>query len=350
MKRTGTVNGMKLYDAIKERGNVELAVSNACKDHHKDISVIKIKENPDPYVDAVIDILENETFHYSRFRTKSIHERGKLRELCYTRTFPDRIIQHAVLQIVAPIILGTCVRDTYASQKGKGIHHGSMQIRKDMKADPEGTRYALKIDVHHYFPSIDRKTLFDMLKSKLKCRRTLDILHVMIFDVPEDNGLPIGLYSSQILSTFYLSKFDHYCKEKLGIKHYYRYMDDIVVLHSNKRTLHRILRFMREKLTSYGLEVKKNWQIYPVEDRGLDFMGYVMRHGFTLIRKRTKISYIKACNRIVHAIRHHETVTSHMIASKLSYEGMLTWCESYRLKSKYNGKVDRALEFGVDAI
>lgn len=79
-------------------------------------------------------------------------------------------------------------------------------------------------------------------------------------------------------------------------------------------------------------------------------MGYVMRHNFTLIRKRTKLSYIKSCNKILHALKHKIPITSHMIASKQSYEGMLTWCNSYRLINKYDGKVDRGLEFGVEAI
>lgn len=350
MKRIGAINGVKLYDLIKDRDNVALAVKNACRDHHRDPVVQQIKMNPGPYIDATLDILETESFHYSRFKHKTIFERGKKRELCYTRTFPDRIVQHAVMQIVAPILLGTCVRDTYAAREGRGIHAGMTQIREDMAADPEGTIYALKIDVHHYFPSVRRDVLFDALKRKLKCRRTLEILHRMIFECPGEDGLPIGLYSSQIFSTFYLSDFDHYCKEALGARHYYRYMDDIVLLGHSKPVLRQMLRLMERRLAVLGLSVKGNWQVFPVDVRGLDFMGFVIRHSHVLIRKRNKLAYIRACNTILHAVRHRESVTPHMLMSMSSYLGMIGWCDGRNLSHIHGGRVERALDLGADAI
>lgn len=113
-----------------------------------------------------------------------------------------------------------------------------------MQEDWGHTWFCLKMDVSHFFDNIDREILFEMIKKKIKCRRTLEILRRIIFEVPGNVGLPIGLFSSQILSVFYLSEFDHYCKEVLGIRYYYRYMDDIVILASNKNLLHNYLRFI----------------------------------------------------------------------------------------------------------
>lgn len=351
MKRIGHINGVKLYDLIRDRDNVALAVKNACKDHHRDPVVQQIKANPGPYIDATVEILDNESFHYSKFKHKVIHERGKARELCYTRTFPDRIVQHAVMQVVAPILLSGCVRDSYAAREGKGIHAGMMRVMRDLRHDPDGTKYALKLDVYHYFPSVKRDILFDALKRKLKCRRTLEVLSRMIYECPGEDGLPIGLYSSQIFSTFYLTSFDHYCKETLGARYYYRYMDDVVILGRSKTILRQNLRLIRMRLSVEGLDVKRNWQVFPVDVRGLDFMGFVMRRSHVLIRKRTKLSYIRACNRILHAVRHAEPISGHMLASKESYTGMVGWCESGKhLSNIYEGRVFRALEFGVEAI
>lgn len=351
MKRIGTINGVKLYDLIKDPDNVALAVKNACRDHHRDPVVQKIKANPLPYIEATIDILEQEAFHYSRFKHKTIFERGKQRELCYTRTFPDRIIQHAVMQVVAPILMGMCVRDTYAAREGCGIHKGMMRVVRDLRHDHGGTQYALKLDIHHYFPSVKRDILFDQLKRKLKCRRTLEVLSRMIYECPGEDGLPIGLYSSQIFSTFYLCSFDHYCKETLGVRYYYRYMDDAVLLGHSKSVLRQCLRLIRMRLSIEGLHIKGNWQIFPVDKRGLDFMGFVMRHSHVRIRKRNKIAYIRACNRILRAVRHNEPVDGHMMASKQSYTGMIGWCDSSKhLSNIYEGRVFRALEFGAEAI
>lgn len=350
MKRIGQIGGVKLYDLIKDRDNIAKAVKAACKDHRKDPAVQRMKENPEPYIEAVSQILEDEAFHYSKFRRKTIFERGKWRELCYTRTFPDRIVQHAVMQVVAPILLGTCTADTYAAREGKGIYHASVKVRRDLKTDPEGTQYCLKMDVRHYFDNIDRDILFNKLKRKLKCRRTLDILHAMIYECPGTRGLPIGLYSSQIFSSFYLSDFDHYVKEALGVLHYYRYMDDLVIMWRGKEQLHRYLAVIRNHMTSEGLEIKGNWQIFPVEARGIDFLGYVMRRRYARVRKRVKISYRRSCEQIIRCLKTHEPVTRHMVASKTSYEGMLSWCDARHLTNHYGGRVFRAVEFGLEAL
>lgn len=350
VKRVSQIDGVKLYDIIKSRANVLGAIKDACRDHAKDPAVINIKENPDKYADVVQEILETQNYRPSGFKQRRIFERGKWRELCYTRTFPDRIIQHCVLRVVAPILLGTCIRDSYAAIKGRGLHAGSVQIRKDLRADPDHTRYCLKIDVKKYFPSINREFLFQMVKRKIKCGRTLSLLETIIFECPGDSGLPIGMYPSQIFSAFYLCEFDRYCKQTLGLRHYYRYMDDIVVLGSSKNVLWNALRFMRRMLSSYGLTVKSNWQIFPLGIRGLDFMGFVFRHSHTRIRKRNKVKYIRVCNHIVRNIKYKLGLTAHMFASKISYEGMLNWCDSRNLLKIHGSKVYIALEFGPEAL
>ena len=256
------------------------------------------------------------------------------------------IIQHAVFNIVAPILHGTMTIDEYAAIPGRGTHRCSMNVRRDMKEEPWRTRYCLKMDIHHYFDNIDRNILFEMIKRKIKCRRTLDLLYTIIFDAPGTKGLPIGLYSSQILSVFYLSELDHYCKEVLGIKYYYRYMDDIVILESNKNLLHNYLRLIKRFLTKYKLELKHNYAIFPVEKRRLDFVGFVHNHDSAMIRKKTKLSYIKVCNNQIHRIKHHIPITRHIVDSRRSYEGIIGWSTDDSLLDKYSNKADMYIDFG----
>lgn len=348
MKRIKQIDGRDIYDLICDEENIEDAIKKACKDHAKDPAVIRIKQDPEPYIKAIKQILEDQSFHYSKFKHKTITERGKQRNLCFTRTFPDRIIQHTVFNIIAPILHATIIPTEFAAVKGRGTHACAMKVFKDMCDDRSHTKYALKIDVHHFFDSIDRDILFDLIKRKIKCSRTLDILHRIIFDVPGDKGLPIGLYSSQILSVFYLSPLDHYCKQVLGQKYYYRYMDDIVILSGNKNILHNCLRYIKFFLKKdLNLTLKKNHAIFPTMKRRLDFVGYVFSHFGVMIRKRNKISYIRVCKSI---IRHMQTpghkITTHMLMSRISYEGMLTWCTDCALMKKYGGCADIAMEFG----
>lgn len=350
MKRIGRINGVKLYDLIKDRDNVKRAIKESTKGHRKDPTIQRMLDNPEPYIDAVVQILEDGTFHYSKFRRKVIYERGKWRKLCYTRTFPDRVIQHAVMQVVGPIILGTCTEDTFAAREGKGIHHASVRVRKQLDLNPELTTFCFKFDVHHYFESVSRTRLFDKLKAKLKCRRTLEILHRMIFDCPGDDGLLIGLYTSQIFSSFYLSAFDHYVKEVLGAMFYTRYMDDGAILWRSTHLLRHYKYYIQRFLAKEGLQLKGNWQYFRVASRGIDFLGYVMRQGYARVRKRVKLSYKRVCAGIVNAVCKGEKVTTHQLMSRTSYEGMMSWCDAKHLIKRIGGRADRALAIGPEAI
>lgn len=343
LKRIGNIDGIELYDCILSKDNLMQAIDNAAKDHAHDPQVINMRENKEDHAYYIWQELSQGTFTFSKFRSRTIFERGKSRHLCYTVTFPDRVVQHAVLQIVAPILLGTSIRDSYAAQKGKGTHMCSMQVRKDIFSDPEGTRYYLKEDISKYFDNVRPDILFKLIKKKIKDRRTLDILHTFIFDTPGRKGLPIGMYSSQIFSSFMLTYFDHWVKEDLGVRYYYRYMDDMVFLSDNKTTLRRIHKVVEDKLRKeYGLRIKGNWRIAPVRT-GLDFVGFVHWPTHVTLRKRNKLAYKRVCNGILRNLRKHIPITAHMLASARSYDGMATWCDSKRLRYLNFGRVVRAI-------
>ena len=107
-------------------------------------------------------------------------------------------------------------------------------------------------------------------------------------DTTPGKGIPIGNYLSPFFANIYLSGFDHWIKEAKRVKHYFRYADDIVILSSDKAFLHALLRDIQDYMARLQLEVKHNWQVFPVAARGIDFLGYVFFHGYTLMRKSIK--------------------------------------------------------------
>lgn len=109
-------------------------------------------------------------------------------------------------------------------------------------------------------------------------------------------GVPIGNYLSQYFANLYLSELDHLCKEELKCKFYYRYADDIVILSDDKDFLHKVLIYIKLYVHTIGLKVKDNYQIYPVDSRGINFVGYVFYHTHTLIRKSIKYKIIRLVN------------------------------------------------------
>lgn len=142
------------------------------------------------------------------------------------------------------------------------------------------------MDIRHFYPSIDHELLKQIYRKKLKDPELLKLLDDIVDSAP---GVPIGNYISQFFANLFLTYFDHYLKEDLKVRFYLRYADDMVILSSDKVVLHNILNRIQQKMKELHLILKPNYQIFPVEDRGIDFLGYIFRHKYTLLRKRMKL-------------------------------------------------------------
>ena len=132
-----------------------------------------------------------------------------------------------------------------------------------------------------------------MIGCKIKDKTSLSLHSTAIFSCPRP-GVPKGNLTSQPYSNFYLSPLDHYIKERLGFRHYARYCDDIVVLSSDKSALVELLEKIKVFLADYGLTVKPNAQVFPIERNGIDFMGYVFHRHEVRLRKRIERSLRRA--------------------------------------------------------
>jgi hypothetical protein len=147
------------------------------------------------------------------------------------------------------------------------------------------------MDVKKFYPSIDHDILKGLLRRKIKDTDLLELLDEIIDSSP---GVPIGNYLSQYFANFYMAYFDHWIKEVKCVRYYFRYADDLVILSSGKEKLHRLLweiaDYLREQLK---LEVKRNYQLFPVSERGIDFVGYRFYHTHILLRKQIKKNFAR---------------------------------------------------------
>lgn len=167
-------------------------------------------------------------------------------------------------------------------------------VHKALVSDPRGTRYCLKIDIRKYFDNVDHSVLKKIIRYSIADEQVLRLLDKVIDSNGKSKGLPIGNFTSQYLANLYLAYFDHWAKEELGLKYYYRYMDDIVVLDDSKERLHQILdQFALYLGAELKLEIKPNWQIYPVDDRGIDYVGFKQNHFGILLRKGILLRFYK---------------------------------------------------------
>lgn len=284
MKRIGN-----LYEKIISIDNLYLADANAREGKTKSYGVKWHDRRKDDNLKDLHLALKNKTFRTSEYDIFTINE-GKERTIYRLPYYPDRIVHHAVMNILEPIWMSLFTRDTYACIKGRGIHGLARRLKRDIK-DADYAKYALMMDIRKYYPSVDNNIMKSIVRKKIKCKDTLWLIDEII-DSAE--GLPIGNYLSQYLANLYLAYFDHDMKEIYKERCYYRFVDNILIMHPCKYHLHYTKRLIEKKLKEeYKLDVKGDWQVFPIADRGIDLVGYVFYNTHTLMRKRVKKNFAR---------------------------------------------------------
>ena len=239
-------------------------------------------------------ILLNKKYKPSRFEVFTVYEPKQ--RMVQAPAHVDKVVQHALVDFyLYDILTASLIRDNYAVQIGRGTHDGLNRIKHHMrsyfrkrKGRDEIERQAdglphrpmdewdyaqgwvLKADIKQFFHSINHDIVKGMLRERVPDQRVLELMYTYI-DVSE--GLPLGYQTSQLLALMYLDPFDHWVKEKLGIKYYGRYMDDFYLIHEDKRYLKRCLREIEDYMTSLGLTLNEKTEITPLRN-GIDFLGF----------------------------------------------------------------------------
>jgi RNA-directed DNA polymerase len=229
------------------------------------------------------------TYRPGCYRLFTIYERKK-RQIA-AAPFRDRVVHHAIMNIIEPPIDRRFIFDSYACRQGKGVHAAVNRYQHWSKHYP----YVLKMDIEQYFPSIDHDVLKAKLRHYLKDRYILALLDKIIDTAPaatgrtdcyyfpgddlltsteRTTGLPIGNLTSQFFANLYLDTVDHFIKERLNVRAYLRYVDDLVILGRDKVLLNEIRENIRERLAKDRLWLHpRKAHIYHTA-RGIDLFGY----------------------------------------------------------------------------
>ncbi|MFU2048899.1 reverse transcriptase domain-containing protein [Bordetella hinzii] len=258
------------------------------------------------------------------------YERGPYREflvyepkprLISALEFKDRLVQHALCNIVAPIFEASLLPYTYACRPGKGTHAGVCHVQAELRRT-RATHF-LKSDFSKFFPSINRAALYAMIDKKIHCAATRRLLRVMLPD--EGVGIPIGSLTSQLFANVYGGAVDRLLHDELKQRHWARYMDDIVVLGDDPEELravfYRLRDFASERL---GLKIS-HWQVAPVS-RGINFLGYRIWPTHKLLRKS---SVKRAKRKVANFIKHGEDESLQRFLA--SWSGHAQWADTYNL-------------------
>ncbi|HMR18384.1 MAG TPA: reverse transcriptase domain-containing protein [Sphingobacterium sp.] len=305
-----------IYDQLLSIDNILLADSIARRGKSKQSGVIEFDRNYEQNIADIYRDLVTKTYKVSPYRQRIVKERKE--RLISILPYRDRIVQHAIMNILEPMFVAVFTRDTYSCIKGRGVHLASYTLRKYLK-DVPGTTYCLQLDIKKFYPNVNNAILKSLLRKKIKDGEMLWLLDEII---DSSEGLPIGNYLSQYLSNFYLTYMDHHIKEVLGVLYYLRYADDMIILHSDKSYLHRIHRAIEEYLSAnLKLSLKPNRGPFPVST-GVDFGGYKHYHTHVLLRPSIKHAFARAVK------------ANKPMASIASYMGWAKHCNSKNLIKK----------------
>ena len=253
------------------------------------------------------DRIKAGTYTVRDYREREINENGKIRRI-QILTMKDRIAVHAIMAVVDRHLKKRFIRTTSASIKERGMHDLLAYIHRDMQEQPETTRYCYKFDISKFYESIDQDTVMDCVRRVFKDRRLITLLDGFVRMMPR--GLSIGLRSSQGLGNLLLSvHLDHVLKDECGVRHFYRYCDDGVVLAASKRELWEVREIVHNQMESIGLKVKANERVFPVTE-GIDFLGYVIRPDYIRLRKRIKKKAAAKLNEVKSRKRRREIIAS----------------------------------------
>lgn len=289
--------------------------------------------------------LKNKTYRHGRYHHFPVFE-GKKR-IISSAPYRDRIVHHALCNVIEPIFEKTFISDSYACRKWKGSHAAVNRLTYFIRKN----RYAMKIDVRKYFPSICHDTLLAILRRKIGDRDVLWLIQSIIdsyeepprhdekgnllFSFNGPTGIPIGNLTSQFFANVYLNGLDHFIKQNLGCRAYIRYVDDLVFLGSSKKRLHEIRvevqRYLNEKL---GLEIHENQcQPFPVTE-GIDFLGYRVFRTHRFVRDGNGYRFFRRFKRLRWLYREKRIRLENVTQSVVSWIGHVSHADSWGFRTE----------------
>jgi retron-type reverse transcriptase len=336
-----------LFDAIISFENLLRAAEKAQKGKRFEPAVLQFNHNLEGELGRLREELLSQTYRPGRY--KEFYIQDPKRRLISAAPYRDRVVHHALCNVIEPIFERTFIHDSYACRKGKGTHAGVDRLTKFMQSN----HYALKCDIKKYFPSIDHAILKDLIRRKIGCARTLWLIDLIIdgsnpqeevsdYFAGDDlltptqrrKGIPIGNQTSQFFANVYLNGFDHLVKEELGCRCYVRYVDDFVTLGNDKGWLWEMREAMDDYLQRHlrvRLHPKKQW-VFPVTE-GVEFLGYRVFPTHRRLCRDNGVRFQRRLRRLQHEYRIRQKTLTEVRQSIVSWIGHAAHADTYGLRS-----------------
>lgn len=278
-----------LYAKITSFENLLLAAHKAAKGKRERYCVLRFFEKLEDHLYQLQDELNDCSYQPGTYSTFFIYEPKK--RMISAAPFRDRVVHHALINVIGPVLEKSFIYDSYANRVGKGTHRAIHRYQHYLRTFD----YVLKCDIKKYFPTIDHEILKQMMRRKIGDRQTLSLIDTIIdhsnaqefvrdyfpgdslfAPIERRKGLPIGNLTSQYFANFYLDGFDHFVKETLKCNGYLRYVDDSVLFGNSKHELWVWLKKIDQYLEKLRLKLNaKRVMVYPTS-AATSFLGQVV--------------------------------------------------------------------------
>lgn len=318
--------------AIIDSENVRTAMLSVNHAHKRRRIVHWVEETLEDRIADLQRMTTDPKWTASKPRTFAVYDQsaGKWRdEVCEPPVWPDQYIHHMIVQAIEPVLMKGMDYWSCGSIPGRGISHGMRGIKRWLREDKRGSRYAAELDIKSFYRSIKPVQVIRYLRRKIKDRAALRLIWSVIKD-----GIKIGFYISQWMANAILQPLDHLIREKLGIRHYIRYIDNLTLLASSKRRLHKAVKAIQRWLHSVGLKLKGNWQVFRTDIRMVNALGYRYNHSTTLLRKKNLLRLKRQLHRAHRKQQTGKPIPVRMANGLLSRIGQLKHCDSQQLKAR----------------
>ena len=354
-----------LWEQIISKENIAIALTKARKNKNRRRNVRKVMQDQEGCIESIQKLLAEGKYKTSDYQIKTIYE-PKLRIIYALPFYPDRIIHHAIINVLEPIWDKLMYKHSYSCRKNKGQTKASFECIKWAKK----YNYCAQLDLSQFYINIDHEILKETYRRKIKDKQLLACLDEMLDSVNvraknieyyrklisenvsveqaeiglnkllkssiANNNRPAGVATgslpSQWFGNLYMTDFDYYIKDTLGCKAYIRFCDDLLLFSDDKKELHLWVKAAEEYLLKYKRMTFSKCRVYPTT-QGVDFCGY--RHfksGVILLRKRTAKRKKKEMRRLIYDLK-HKVITKEQAVSKIaSANGWLKHAHTYNLR------------------
>ena len=275
----------ELYDLITSRENLYKAAKRALKGKLSNARFYSYSINLSNNVEYLYKQIQKGTYrpHSDKEFDLWCISGQKVRHIV-APSIDDLIVQHAIYQIIVPIIDPKLIYDSYGCRVLKGSHRASDRCQYFLRKSPKDS-YFLQLDIKKYYYNLDHAILKDALLHLLKEQDVVDFIALQ-FPQGKTVGMNVGAMIAQLMGMIYLNKFDQYCKRVLKLKRIIRYVDDIVIIGFPKKEclslVQDIEQYLRTELKLSFSRVK----ILPIS-KGINFVGYRSWQQKRIIRKRS---------------------------------------------------------------